>query len=415
MSLVLVAVFALIAIVAVGWAMVSARGARPAGESTDGDLLARLYVMIERDGVRQAEAERAMTARIEQVRHELAERLGDFALRQSQAQGDARLMQEAALREMAQQATAQLEAIRLSVNEQLHASVERQMQTSFQRVIDQFGAMQKAMGEVTAMTAQIGDLKRLFSNVKTRGGWGEAQLRAILDDVLPAGSYAQNMRLGEGREVVEFAVRMPVRGTAPQWLAVDSKFPMEAYERLLNAAEQGDTEGERTARRTLEATMRMESRKIATKYIVPPTTVEFAVLYLPTDGLYAEIARIPGLIDEIGRVSRVIVMGPALMPAMLRTIHLGYVTLALEERTDTIARLLGQTRQEMVRMDAVLDRLARNASAMSSSIEEARTRTRVLGKRLRGLDAVDHAGDEPHSQTEFNVSDAMPEPLMRHE
>jgi DNA recombination protein RmuC len=216
--------------------------------------------------------------------------------------------------------------------------------------------------------------------------------------------------LGEGREVVEFAVRMPVRGTAaPPLLAIDAKFPLESYERLLGAAEIGDAEAERAARRQLEAAMRFEARKIASKYIVPPTTVEFAVLYLPTDGLYAEVSRMPGLIDEIGRVQRVIVMGPALMPAMLRTIHLGYVTLALEERTDAIARLLGQTRQEMLRMDQVLEKLSRNATAMSSSIEEARTRTRVLGRRLRGLDSVaDSVGDEQSAldggETQSNFS-----------
>ncbi|MBS4074162.1 DNA recombination protein RmuC [Ameyamaea chiangmaiensis] len=400
---------ALIVCIALVWAVT--RGRR--GGRGDDDLLARLYVMVERDGARQAETERALTARLEQVRHELAERLGALALSQSRAQGEARLAQETALRDMAQQTAAQLETIRAAVNEQLHKAVERQMQTSFQRVIEQFSAMQKAMGEVTAMTAQIGDLKRLFSNVKTRGGWGEAQLGAILDDVLPAGAYGRNMKLGDGREVVEFAVRMPVRGGGAQWLAIDSKFPLEAYERLLDAAERGDAEGERTARRSLEAAMRMESRKIAAKYITPPVTVDFAVLYLPTDGLYAEIARVPGLIDEIGRTSRVIVMGPALMPAMLRTIHLGYVTLALEERTDAIARLLGQTRQEMVRMDTVLDRLARNASAMSTSIEEARTRTRVLGQKLRGLDAVEEApatrgrpgGAGAEFQTDFSVGD----------
>ncbi|NHN84003.1 DNA recombination protein RmuC [Acetobacter musti] len=364
----------------------------------DSDLLARLYVMVEREvSLRHAEAEqqrqrlteteRALVARVEQMRAELGERLGHLAGGIGKEQAEARAAQSEALRTMAEASAQQLAAIRGAVTEQLHAAVEKQMQTSFQRVLEQFSAMQKAMGEVSAMTAQIGDLKRLFGNVKTRGGWGEAQLRTILDDVLPPGAYETNRRLGQGREVVEFAVRMPVRSTTPPVLAIDSKFPTEAYERLLEAVAQNDRDGERNARRALDNALRFEARKIASKYIVPPETVEFAVLYLPTDGLYAEIARSPGLIDEIGRTCRVLIMGPSLMPALLRTIHLGYVTLSLEERTDTIARLLGATRQEMLKMDGVLEKLSRNALAMSSSIEDARRRTRVVARQLRELDS----------------------------
>ncbi|MFW7267374.1 DNA recombination protein RmuC [Gluconacetobacter sp. Hr-1-5] len=384
---------------------------RGGGRGTDGgDLLARVYVMMERDSsARQTDAE-AQRTRLDQFRGETADRLAMMAQSLTRDLAEARVRQSEALREMAESSARQIEAIRATVDERLHEAVERQMQTSFQRVLEQFTAMQKAMGEVSAMTAQIGDLKRLFSNVKTRGGWGEAQLRAILDDVLPPGAYEANCRLREGSaEVVEFAVRMPVRATTPPLLAIDSKFPTEAYERLLDAVDRMDAEAERAARRALETTLKIEARKIAAKYIVPPVTVEFAVLYLPTDGLYAEIARIPGLVDEIGRTCRVMIMGPGLLPAMLRTIHLGYVTMALEERTDGIARLLGATRQEMLRMDGVLERLARNASAMSSSIDEARRRTRVVAKQLRGLDGIDpdaapavDEGAAERGETEFN-------------
>lgn len=333
-----------------------------------------------------AEVERQLSRRLDQFRLELSERLGGLTRGLGQDQAEARVAQAEALREMARVNAEQLERIRKAVDEQLHVAIERQMQSSFQRVVEQFTAMQKAIGEVTAVTAQIGDLKRLFGNVKTRGGWGEAQLRAILDDVLPPESYDSNFRVGDGGAVVEFALKMPVRGSDAPRLAIDSKFPTEAYERLLDAVDRADGDAERAARRGLESAVRLEARKIAEKYICPPVTVEFAVLYLPTDGLYAEVARVPGLIDEIGRTQRVIVMSPALIPALLRTVHLGYVTLALEERTDAIAHLLGQTRQEMLRMDGVLEKLARNAGAMGNTIEEARRRTRVLGRHLRGLD-----------------------------
>lgn len=388
------------------------------GGGTDADLLARLYVLVEREATTarsdiaaqrssMMEMERAVGGRIERMRTELAEQLGALAGGLGREQAEARAAQAEALRNLADTSAQQLASIRHAVTEQLHEAVEQQMQTSFQRVLEQFSAMQKAMGEVRAMTGQIGDLKRLFSNVKTRGGWGEAQLRAILDDVLPPGTYESNVRIGSGNDVVEFAIRMPVKSSTPPLLPVDSKFPTEAYERLLNAADEGDTAGEKTARKSLENTMRVEARKISSKYIHPPKTVEFAVLYLPTDGLYTEVARMPGLIDDLGRQFRVMVMGPALMPAMLRTIHLGYVTLALEERTETIARLLGATRQEMIKMDGVLDKLARNAQAMSFSIEEARRRTRSVSRKLRELDEPeDNAAGTEESEIEFTGVDS---------
>jgi DNA recombination protein RmuC len=357
-------------------------------------LVLRLVLLVggreDRAGADLSRLDRALSERLGEIRIGLEERLGALTTLIAREQGEARVAMESGLRLMSEQSAARLAAIQNSVNEQLHAAVEKQMQTSFQRVLEQFAAVQKAMGEVASMTAQIGDLKRLFSNVKTRGGWGEAQLRAILDDVLPAGAYQSNVKLDPaGAELVEFAVRIPVRGASRPLLAIDSKFPTEAYERLLDAVDRVDPEAERAARRALETAVRLEARKIAAKYILPPVTVEFAVLYLPTDGLYAEVARMPGLIDELGRVSRVMVMGPSLIPALLRTIHLGYVTLALEEKTAAISHLLGATRQEMIRMDQVLERLGRNASTMSNTIEEARRRTRVVARRLRAVETPD--------------------------
>jgi DNA recombination protein RmuC len=301
-----------------------------------------------------------------------------------------RTMLEAKLREMREGNEAKLAEIQKTVNEQLHAAVEKQMNESFNRVIDQFTAVQKAMGDVQAVTAQIGDIKRLFSNVKTRGGWGETQVRAMLDDILPAGEYETNCKVRtDSNDAVEFAVRMPMKGAERALLAIDAKFPVEDYERLLAASDAGDAEAERAASRMLERRMRDEARKIAAKYINPPVTVEFAVLYLPTDALYAEVARIPGLIDEIGRECRVLVMGPSLFPALLRTIHLGFITLALEQKADQIRDLLGATRTEMLKMDEVLERLAKQAGTFSNTIERARSRTRAMGRVLRSVEAIE--------------------------
>jgi len=239
---------------------------------------------------------------------------------------------------------------------------------------------------VTSVAAGIGDIKRLFSNVKTRGGWAETQVRSLLDDILPPDAWLANHKVRpDSDEHVEFAIIMPMRGTRRPVLPVDAKFPMEDHERLIAASAAGDQAAERAALRGLERRVRDEARKIAAKYIAPPATVDFAVLYLPTDALHAEIARIPGLIDGIGREHRVLVMGPTLFPALLRTIHLGFVTLALEDKADEIRDLLGVTRVEMVKMDEVLDRLSRQAGAFSGTIERARLRTRALGGKLRQL------------------------------
>jgi DNA recombination protein RmuC len=285
---------------------------------------------------------------------------------------------------------ARLGAIQNSVNEKLHEAVEKQMTTSFSRVLEQFAQVQQAMGEVQSAAAQIGDLKRIFSNVKTRGGWGEAQLGAMLEQVLPPGAFERNFAVTEGsRERVDFAIRMPSRTSL--WLPVDSKFPTEDYERLLLAAETADLEGERAARDGIAIRVRLEAKKIREKYICPPDTVDFGVMYLPSDGLFAEVARIPNLIDEIRVREKVIVLGPTLLPAMLQTIHLGHITLDLEKRAGEIGKLLGATVTEMGKMDDVLSKLAANASAMSSNIERAQVRTRAVKRVLKTIEMVDPA------------------------
>ncbi len=326
--------------------------------------------------------------------------------------GDLRTALEARLREMREGNEAKLGEIQRTVNEQLHQAVEKQMTASFARVADQFTAVQKAMSDVQAVTAQIGDIKRLFGNVKTRGGWGETQVRAMLDDILPAGAYETNWKpRADSDDVVEFAVIMPQRGGVAPRLPIDSKFPLEDYERILAAADAGDAEAERVARRGLERRIREEARRICKKYICPPATVEFAVMYLPTDGLYVEIARAPGLIDELGRLHKVLVLGPTMFPALLRTIHLGHVTLSIEQRADEIGTLLAATRTEMVKMDKVLERLAKQAGTFSSTIDDARVRTRAVDRRLRGLELMEPSAAERLLGTEFEDETT---PLLPH-
>jgi DNA recombination protein RmuC len=329
-----------------------------------------------------ASTERALTAATSSAS-------GQLRLEVNGAIAEMRTGLDTKLRELREGNEAKLGEIQKTVNEQLHAAVEKQMTTSFARVTEQFAAVQKAMGDVQAVTAQIGDIKRLFGNVKTRGGWGETQVRAMLDDILPVGAYDVNWKpRPDSDDVVEFAVIMPMRGETRVRLPIDAKFPVEDYERILQAASDGDADAEKIALRALERRVRDEAKKMASKYIVPPATVEFGVMYLPTDGLYAEIARMPGLIDDLGRQYRVLVMGPSLFPALLRTIHLGHVTLSLEQKADEIGKLLGATRAEMLKIDDVLERLGKQAGTFTTTIERARTRTRAVGRVLRGIEAV---------------------------
>ncbi|MBB5373906.1 DNA recombination protein RmuC [Acidocella aromatica] len=388
------AILALVAAGLAGLAWQAARGAPQRLGLTLDKLLANERAEAETTRAFLAAAEGRLTAAIQAGTTEALSRAFSqiSAATQNVASTVDGLRRQAA--EDAQKTLALLESrlttIQSSVNEKLHDAVEQQMTVSFARVLEQFAQVQQAMGEVQSAAAQIGDLKRLFSNVKTRGGWGEAQLGAMLEQILPPGAFERNFAVKDGaRERVDFALRMPAREKL--WLPVDAKFPTEDYERLLAAADAADNEAERSARDGLAVRARLEAKKIREKYISPPETVDFGVMYLPSDGLFAEVARIPGLIDDVRSREKVIILGPTLLPAMLQTIHLGHVTLDLEKRAGEIGKLLGATRGEMVKMDDVLAKLAANASAMSNNIEKARVRTRAVSRVLRNVEMVDGA------------------------
>lgn len=361
------------------------------------DILKRITFLIEKESFARIQdqdrqqqhldkIEKELFDRLQNGQNQLAERLHVMNESLMKEQSTLRLDQARAMQLLTEQSSQNLTELRQSVTERLNKAVETQMQSSFQRVVEQFSEIQKLMGEVNSVTAQMSDLKRLFTNVKTRGGWGEAQLQSILDDILPTGTYERNVRLKDNSmEIVEFAVHMPAQGSHKPLMAIDSKFPTEAYERLIQAIEEGNSGAEQAARKALESCVKQEAKKIASKYIVPPKTVEFAVLYVPTDGLYTEIARIPGLIDEIGRVYHILIMSPALMPPLLRTIHLGYVSLALSEKTEFVSSLLGKTRQEMIKIDMIFEKLTRYIENTATSVTDARRKTQKLIQSLEKI------------------------------
>jgi DNA recombination protein RmuC len=322
---------------------------------------------------------------------QLAEGLGNVQQAITGQQEQLRDKVEKKLDEIRTGNEAKLEQMRQAVDEQLKSALEKGLEDSFRRVTEQFAQVQQAIGQVQSVTGQIGDLKRLFSNVKARGGWGEAHLQALLDDVLPPGSYETNLRIGDVTgEVVEFALRMPRPGaTDDKWLAIDAKFPAEDYDRMVLAGEAGDRDQENAARKALERRIRDEAKRIGSKYVRPPRTVEFAVMYLPSEGLYSEVYRIPGLLEMVRRQHNIMVLAPSSMPGFLHCIRVGHLTLALEQNVAQIGETLAAVKAEWANLGKSLDALARKADTLSNGIKDTQRRTRVVGRTLRTVDALD--------------------------
>jgi len=292
---------------------------------------------------------------------------------------------------------AKLEAMRAAVDEQLQSALEKRIGESFQRVSEQFAQVQQAIGQVQNVAVQVGDLKRLFANVKSRGGWGEAQIRQTMEDTLPPGTFEANFKPDPtSNDVVEFALRMPIReGDSPVYLPIDAKFPTEDYDRLLLAAEAGDRVAEEAAIAALATRIRFEAKKIAQKYIRPPRTTDIGILYLPSEGLFAEVARIPGLIETIQRETRVLIQSPSLLPALLHTIRVGHFTVQLERKAGEIGKILGAVKAEWSKLGDAMDKLAKRATDIGSDIEKTQTRIRAVGRTLRDVEAVAHTDASP--------------------
>ena len=289
---------------------------------------------------------------------------------------------------------AELEKMRAAVDEKLQAALEKRVTESFSRVAEQFATIQRTLGSVQLVAEQAGDLKRLFSNVKARGGWGEAQLGALLADMLPADGFVSGYKPRPGAgEIVEFALRMPraVAGEAPAWLPVDSKFPTGDYERVLAANDAGDRAAEAEARLSLTRRINAEAKRIGQKYICPPETADFAILYLPSDSLFAEVARAPGLIAALRTEHRVMVMGPSILPAFLHSLRVGHMTVALERDAAQIGRTLQAVRAEWEKFGAALEKMKQGADGLSKRIEATQVRARAVGRSLGSVGSIDAA------------------------
>lgn len=294
--------------------------------------------------------------------------------------------------EKIQQDNAQkLEQMRQTVDEKLHATLEQRLGESFKLVSERLEQVHKGLGEMQSLAVGVGDLKRVLTNVKTRGTWGEVQLGSLLEQVLTPEQYEQNVATIPGsRERVEFAIRLPGRddeGT-PVWLPVDAKFPLEDYQRLQDAQERADHDEIETAAKALEARLREEARTIRDKYVAPPHTTDFGLLYLPTEGLYAEVLRRPGLVEALQRDHRVTIAGPTTLLAMLNSLQMGFRTLAIEQRSSEVWSLLGAVKVEFGKFGEVLARTRAQLQAVTNSIVSAETRTRQMERKLKDVEAL---------------------------
>ncbi len=285
---------------------------------------------------------------------------------------------------------AKLEQMRATVDEKLHATLETRLGESFKQVSERLEQVHAGLGEMRTLAVGVGDLKRVLGNVKTRGVMGEAQLAAILDELLTVEQYSSNVATRPGSsERVEFAVKLPGTGDAPVWLPIDAKFPREDYERLLDAQERADGDAAAAAGKALEQRIRLEAKSIAEKYIAPPYTTDFAVLFLPTEGLYAEVLRRPGLFESTQREFRVVIAGPTTLSALLNSLRVGFRTLAIEKRSSEVWQVLGAVRTEFGKFGDVLEKTRKKLDEAANVIDSAGVRTRAIERKLKTVEALD--------------------------
>ena len=286
---------------------------------------------------------------------------------------------------------ARLEEMRRTVDEKLHATLETRLSESFRQVSERLEKVHQGLGEMQQLAIGVGDLKRVLTNVKTRGTWGEVQLEMLLEQVLTPDQYAKNVETVAGSGArVEFAIKLPgqVEGGVPVWMPIDAKFPKEQYERLVDAAERADADGVALAGRELERAVRLEAKTICEKYLAPPATTDFAILFLPTEGLYAEVMRRPGLADELQRTLRVSIAGPSTLSALLSSLQMGFRTLALEKRSSEVWQVLGAVKTEFTKFGDVLTATKLTLEKAAKNIESAEVRSRQMARKLKSVEAL---------------------------
>ncbi|MEM8514760.1 DNA recombination protein RmuC [Massilia sp. MP_M2] len=349
------------------------------------------------DSMRQQMQLQSSSGREEQARalkrfaDTLQQTLGNLTESNAQRMLEVRNTLESKIRDLQADNGKRLEEMRQTVDEKLHATLETRLTESFRQVSERLEKVHQGLGEMQQLAIGVGDLKRVLTNVKTRGTWGEVQLEMLLEQVLTVEQYAKNVETVAGSNArVEFAIKLPgaVEGGAPLWLPIDAKFPKEQYERLQAAADIADAEGVIRAGAELERAVRREAQTICDKYVSPPQTTDFAILFLPTEGLYAEVMRRPGLADDLQRTLRVTIAGPSTLSALLNSLQMGFRTLALEKRSSEVWQVLGAVKTEFTKFGDVLAATRTTLERAAKNIENAEVRSRQMARKLKSVEAL---------------------------
>jgi len=307
---------------------------------------------------------------------------------------------------------AKLEKMRATVEEQLQGTLEKRLGESFQLVSERLEQVHKGLGEMQGLANGVGDLKRVLTNVKSRGSWGEVQLGALLEDMLVPTQFERNAKVDPAsNEIVEYAVRLPGKGDdRPVLLPIDAKFPQEDYDRLLSAQERGVPEDIEAASGSLERAIRIQAKTISEKYIRPPHSTDFAILYLPTEGLFAEIIRRPGACADIQSKLRVMITGPTTLAALLNSLQMGFRTLAIEQRSSEVWQVLGEAKGEFRKYGAVLEKLGKQLDTARKTVDDAGRRNRAVERKLKGVESVELPGGSAALLAEIAIDDDGDEP-----
>ncbi len=301
---------------------------------------------------------------------------------------------EAQLTQLQTTNASKLDEMRATVDEKLQSTLQARLGESFKQVADRLEQVHKGLGEMQTLAQGVGDLKHLLTNVKTRGIFGEAQLESLLEQVFVPDQYAVQVATRPGsKNVVDFAIKLPGKSDsgAPLWLPIDAKFPNEDYERLLDAQARADVAGAEAAGKALELRIRLEAKSMVEKYVEPPHTTDFAILFLPTEGLYAEVLRRPGLMESLQRDHRVTLAGPTTLLAMLSSLQMGFRTLALEKRSSEVWQVLGAVKTEFEKFGGVLAKVKLQTQTVLNTLDSAETRSRAMNRVLRKVDALPDA------------------------
>tara|TARA_R110002049_G_scaffold123483_1_gene278715 strand:+ start:3094 stop:4743 length:1650 start_codon:yes stop_codon:yes gene_type:complete len=326
---------------------------------------------------------------------EIGKKLGELTGKNEQRSEELRKSVEERLDKMRVDNEAKLEQMRLTVDEKLQSTLEARLGESFKQVSDRLEQVHKGLGEMQTLATGVGDLKRVLSNVKSRGGWGEVQLGMLLEDMLTRDQFEANVRVRpDSTEIVEFAVRFPGKEDgAPLYLPIDAKFPQEDYDRLLGAQDSGVVEEVDKAGAALERAIRAQAKIISEKYVHPPHTTDFAIMYLPTEGLFAEAIRRPGLATDLQSKHRVMVTGPTTLAALLTSLQMGFRTLAIEKRSSEVWQVLGAAKAEFKKYGEVWDKLGKQLDTARKTVEDAGKRTRAVERKLRDVETSEPIQD----------------------